>query len=1529
MVKTKIIKAVFLNILFLFILSLSGLVAGGAFADVIIDNGDTGTSFSGTWAVSGASGHYGADSLYSRDGTTYTWEFSPSASGDYEVFMWWTEWSSRSTSIPVDIEHAGGTAQAIINQQENGGQWNSLGEFSFNAGQSYTVTITSQPGPSSTCADAVRFLPVSETPADIIIDNRDVSLTSQTGTWDASGASGFYGEDSVWSRNGTTFSWHFNPSQTGSYELFMWWTEWASRSESVPVDIEHAGGTAQVIINQQENGGQWNSLGDYLFEFGQSYRVTITSQPNPSSTCADAVRFVSNEGAPSADFAADPLTGPVPLTVSFTDFSTGSVSSYEWDFNGDGEVDSTERNPSFTYDTIGNYTVKLTVSGPNGDDQEVKESYISVTDLSGQDLIIDNRDLETSQTGTWGVSGASGFYGADSVWSRNGTTFTWHFAPALTSNYELMMWWTEWPSRSNNIPVDIEHDGGTTQVTIDQLEPGSGGKWNSLGVFPFTLGNTYQITITSQAGPSSTCADAMRFISTTGDITAEFIADPLSGDSPLEVQFMDESVGPVESWAWDFNDDGTVDSTERSPSHTYEVGGSYTVKLTVTGQGGSDEEIKVDYIKVTESVHPPTADFTADPVSGQAPLTVQFTDASTGTVDSWAWDFDNDGTVDSTEPSPSHTYEAAGIYTVKLTVNGPGGSDDKYHPDYINVAEAPAYEVIIDNRDSETSQTGTWYVSGALGFYGEDSVWSRDGTTFTWHFSPEQTSHYEFFMWWTQWASRSASIPVDIEHAGGTTRVFINQQENGGKWNSLGFYHFEAGQSYRVIITSQPGPSSTCADAVKFASVEGETAADFTADPTSGPWPLNVQFTDKSTGAISSWAWDFDNDGTVDSTERNPSFTYETAGNYTVKLTVTGPVGDDQEIKTGYISVTNEVPEEHIYACWAYASQASQVTDMLQDIGAYKDGDIWRYVNVGLNKSYVIHIVEDVPGMIDALTTEGAHVIIKGHANYSLGPAEATPEEKAQEYIEDIYYIDDPKILNISSKTFAVSISGIKYSQAFPNWQPIFQDGTSGIMPFGFNDPRGNPPHNRYITYQVPGDPTYYKAETARNSAIEKFAGSGALPWYSSTGEIPDPNNSDDIPYFVVPSGYFETTGTWSLDNSVPGYYSTNYRYTDSGSGNRTASWLFKPPEPGNYRIYAWWPESSNNTSAAEYTVQDEFGSSTYALDQRTNGSQWNLIGEFSFDYNQYAVVLTDNSSGGNVIADAVRISHADNPPDVVAANFRGYTRYGATPLSVRFGNQSTGDVTSYLWDFGDGNTSTSSSPTHTYAAPGYYDVTLTVSGPAGSDVITKYDYVHAGQTSAFLQAEFSNSSPSGQEETVGNQVTFTDRSIGSIVSWAWDFDGNGSIDSTEQSPTYVYTAPGTYTVSLTVTDSDNNSHTEIKEDYVHVVLYNQIIDNRNTPYYHYGSRTILFRQVDEIPPDQLRYSRLFYESCSTGPYYLETFNRGIVFYTLSSAGGYAAVPYLRAYMVEGKSDYELWRQSQDLEPKYDYYNFNKYPWEQ
>jgi PKD repeat protein len=78
--------------------------------------------------------------------------------------------------------------------------------------------------------------------------------------------------------------------------------------------------------------------------------------------------------------------------------------------------------------------------------------------------------------------------------------------------------------------------------------------------------------------------------------------------------------------------------------------------------------------------------------------------------------------------------------------------------------------------------------------------------------------------------------------------------------------------------------------------------AGFTADLTSGPVSLTVNFTDQSTGDITSWSWDFGDEAT--STEQNPSHTYTDPGTYTVSLTVTGPGGSDTETKTYYIEVS-------------------------------------------------------------------------------------------------------------------------------------------------------------------------------------------------------------------------------------------------------------------------------------------------------------------------------------------------------------------------------------------------------------------------------------------------------------------------------------------------------------------------------------------------------------------------------------------------------------------------------------------------
>jgi len=79
------------------------------------------------------------------------------------------------------------------------------------------------------------------------------------------------------------------------------------------------------------------------------------------------------------------------------------------------------------------------------------------------------------------------------------------------------------------------------------------------------------------------------------------------------------------------------------------------------------------------------ADFSCDVGSGTAPLTVVFTDLSTGSPASWAWDFDSDGTVDSTEQNPTHTYSEPGTYTVTLTVNNAAGADSEIKANLVTV----------------------------------------------------------------------------------------------------------------------------------------------------------------------------------------------------------------------------------------------------------------------------------------------------------------------------------------------------------------------------------------------------------------------------------------------------------------------------------------------------------------------------------------------------------------------------------------------------------------------------------------------------------------------------------------------------------------------------------------------------------------------------------------------------------------------------------------------------------------------------
>jgi PKD repeat protein len=166
-------------------------------------------------------------------------------------------------------------------------------------------------------------------------------------------------------------------------------------------------------------------------------------------------------------------------------------------------------------------------------------------------------------------------------------------------------------------------------------------------------------------------------------VTADFEGAPTSGDAPLVVAFRDLSTDDSLFWSWNFGDGAS--SSAQNPSHTYSAAGTYTVALTVSGAGGTDTATKEGYITVTGPR--PTAYFEGTPTSGDAPLEVAFSDLSTGDVSSRSWTF-GDGAKSSAQ-NPSHTYSASGIYTVALTVSGPGGKNTATGVGYITVTEPP------------------------------------------------------------------------------------------------------------------------------------------------------------------------------------------------------------------------------------------------------------------------------------------------------------------------------------------------------------------------------------------------------------------------------------------------------------------------------------------------------------------------------------------------------------------------------------------------------------------------------------------------------------------------------------------------------------------------------------------------------------------------------------------------------------------------------------------------------------------------
>ena len=370
-----------------------------------------------------------------------------------------------------------------------------------------------------------------------------------------------------------------------------------------------------------------------------------------------------------ANFSGTPRSGEMPLSVDFADLSTGNPDSWLWEF-GDGNT-STEQNPSHIYVSDGLYDVALTVAKNSVSYPKIERTnYINVTPHPP----VANFSAEPRE-GEWEL-----LVNFTDLSTGNPTSWSWEFGDGATSSEQN-------PSHTY-----------------------------SEGIY------TVSLTVTNEAG--SDTEEKSDYVIVTGWYPeAGFKGEPKTGTAPLTVQFTDlstQSALPIftYSYSWDFDGDGITDSNEQNPVYTYDDPGSYTVSLTIEvyllGFILVDTlyEEKADYIVVTPP--PPDADFSANPLNGNAPLVVAFTDLSVGDPDVWLWDFGDGAT--SSEQNPSHTYTEIGSYTVNLTAESVYGSDTEEKVDYISVSGGrsdillntgrPSY--FVDGGQLGFDVTGSW-----------------------------------------------------------------------------------------------------------------------------------------------------------------------------------------------------------------------------------------------------------------------------------------------------------------------------------------------------------------------------------------------------------------------------------------------------------------------------------------------------------------------------------------------------------------------------------------------------------------------------------------------------------------------------------------------------------------------------------------------------------------------------------------------------------------------------------------------------
>ncbi|MFM7022921.1 MAG: PKD domain-containing protein [Flavobacteriales bacterium] len=603
----------------------------------------------------------------------------------------------------------------------------------------------------------------------------------------------------------------------------------------------------------------FTSAGSYVVKYtgtGGSFQTTITVQPKPT-----------------ASFTAAPTSGCIPLSVQFTDQSTGAgataITGWQWTF-GDGGSAAT-KNPLYNYTLLGSFNAALIVTDANGCKDDT--TWVTPIITSNTPPIADfTPSVTQSCTAPLTVSfvnnSSAGKGGALSyLWDfGNGATSTLTTPAAVTYNttglFNVKLTVTEQNGcvASKTIPILVSKPIASFSMVNDSVCPGSffnitntsigatSYSWNlgdgttasAVNInYAYAAPGTYNVKLVASAGG---CSDDTTFAIVVENVIANFTRTPTYYcDFPMKVQYTNTSVPAGVSWLWEFGDQKT--SNQQNPSHDFVKpdDSQYTVydpkfygnKLTVTSAVGCKASVTK-----TDTIVPIIARLQPDVAEGCVPLTVNFSDSSRSkeAINFYHWDFGDGGS--SAIKNPTHTYNATGEYKVYVDIKNTMGCADTSYPIIIRVGDvtAPDFSVSAATVCPDDIVTLTDLTPGA--------------NVDSWHYSADgnNASSCPSDSNW-QWQFNSAAGPQDIT----LTTVFNGCYSSKTISNAITV----KGPVARLNYTA------TCDSSYKYI-FKGEISG---AD---------------------SWTWNFgDGQSIAASTDTTVTHYYAASGNYTVKITGT------------------------------------------------------------------------------------------------------------------------------------------------------------------------------------------------------------------------------------------------------------------------------------------------------------------------------------------------------------------------------------------------------------------------------------------------------------------------------------------------------------------------------------------------------------------------------------------------------------------------------------------------------------------